>query len=622
MKINIISYHNHHSLSADCEVISYCLKKFYRNKKIFFEFHNFQEVKANLADINIFVGVVSNFFIKYAPINILIIDPHKFDEAWIAYLPKIDYILGKTDFAVSLLREKIPRIQNTGWKTLDHYENVEKDFTSFLCVLGISRWRQIKTILELWKPEYPKLHILCSKNYFSNFEIEKKEQDNITYQEEYLPQSEYLKLLNRYGLHLCLSSASSFSNTLQNCLSAKSIPIAMENVLNKNFITHYVSGFLVKCKKKKKLPNNYGSEYLIDRNNFTEVIEKIQKIDEFKLEDISEKGKSEFRQADRTFEKNFKEFFDSIWKKHKSMTPLSSTYQKFDEDFPPVSIITPTRNRYNFFTLAIRNFEKIDYPTDQIEWIIVEKTLPISSSDEKSNLEGQSESIKSLLPDKENIKYYEVNDTMSIGAMRNYAVEKCSHEFIMCMDDDDYYQPGSIKYRVACLEHLQTQVVGCASMAVLEINKIISNVSISSFIQEYYERHFESSFGFRKSFWENNKFSDTNNFEGRGLLEGNIKDFEEISYNPIMISLYHNGNTNRRIQIKGDTNGCHYNLSDKLFNLITNLDAPELKNIDKLNQAIPQNKSSSESDSTDSVDKQDELELKTESESKEEVKTN
>ena len=53
----------------------------------------------------------------------------------------------------------------------------------------------------------------------------------------------------------------------------------------------------------------------------------------------------------------------------------------------------------------------------------------------------------------------------------------------------------------------------------------------------------------------------------------------KIPYNPIMISLHHNGNTNQRIQIKGETNGCHYNLSDKLFNLITNLDAPELKNI-------------------------------------------
>ena len=70
MKINIISFHNHHSLSADVEVIAYCLRKFYKNKKLFFNFFNFQETQGQVADINIFVSVCNNFFIKYAPINI------------------------------------------------------------------------------------------------------------------------------------------------------------------------------------------------------------------------------------------------------------------------------------------------------------------------------------------------------------------------------------------------------------------------------------------------------------------------------------------------------------------------------------------------------------------------
>ena len=67
MKINIISFNNRHSLSEDCEVISYCLKKFYRNKKMLFAFHNFQETSCDCADVNIFVGLVNNFFFKYAP---------------------------------------------------------------------------------------------------------------------------------------------------------------------------------------------------------------------------------------------------------------------------------------------------------------------------------------------------------------------------------------------------------------------------------------------------------------------------------------------------------------------------------------------------------------------------
>ena len=578
MKINIISFHNHHSLSADVEVIAYCLRKFYKNKKLFFNFFNFQETQCQVADINIFVSVCNNFFIKYAPINMLIIDPHKFDEAWIPYLSKFNHILGKTDFCVSLLREKIPNLKNIGWKTLDCYENIEKNYDSFLYVCGLSRFRQLSTILELWKPEYPKLHILCGKHYLKNFEIEKKEQENITYQEEFLPPDKFLKLINSYGIHLCLSSASSFSNTLQNCLSVKSVPIAMDNVLNKNFISHQVSGFLVKCRKKKKLKNNYGSEYLIDPDSFHQTIENIISLDEIKLEEIAEKGKKDFRQSDRAFEKNFKDLFDTIWKDHLKIKPLKSIYQKFDEDFPTVSIITPTFQRKKFFPLAIRNFQKMDYPADKVEWIIVEDG-------------AQDDTVQDLLPIQDNIRYFNLPDNLSIGEKRNYAVSKANNEIIVCMDDDDYYQPGSVKYRVACLEHLQKDVVACTSMGILDINKIISNMSVSSFIQEYYTRSYESSMAFRKSFWENNKFTDDNVHEGRGLLEGNLDKYEEIPYHPIMISLKHYTNTNSRLKVTGKTNGCHFNFSDELFELITSLEEQEDGiDVHQLNKVIPKNK--------------------------------
>ena len=138
-----------------------------------------------------------------------------------------------------------------GWKTLDHYENTEKNFNQFLCVCGLSCYRQLSTLLELWEPSYPKLHILCGPKYLESLKISKKEQDNITYQEEYIAPGKFSKLLNSYGFHLCLSSTSSYSNTLQNCLSAKSIPIAMDNVLNRSFITHQKTGFLIKTKKRR-----------------------------------------------------------------------------------------------------------------------------------------------------------------------------------------------------------------------------------------------------------------------------------------------------------------------------------------------------------------------------------
>ena len=201
----------------------------------------------------------------------------------------------------------------------------------------------------------------------------------------------------------------------------------------------------------------------------------------------------------------------------------------------------------------------MDYPSDKVEWIIIEDGNP-------------DDSVIDILPKQDNIRYFSLNENLTIGEKRNYAIEKASNEIIVCMDDDDYYQPGSVKYRVACLEHLNKDIVACTCMGILDINKIISNMSVSSFIQEYYTRSYESSMAFRKSFWQDNKFLNENIHEGRGLLEGNLDKYEEIPYQPVMISLKHYNNKNNRLTVKGKTNGCHFNFSDELFKLITSLD--------------------------------------------------
>jgi len=573
MKINIISFNNSHSLSVDCKILSDCLKKFYRNKKLEFQFYNFQESNCEIADINIFVGLVSNIFFKYAPINLLIIDPHKFDSSWLPYLYKFDKILCKTEFGKDLLRNKVENIEVIGWKTPDLYENIEKDYSSFLCVLGVSPYRQIADILNNWKEDYPQLTILCGKNYFKNYNIEKKEQTNITYIEKYLPQNEYNKLLSTHGIHLCLSSASAYGNTIHNAKTCKSITVAIDNVLNKSIITNNISGFLVKTRKKKKLKNSFGSEYLIDIEDFQKVIEKVKTYDELKLEDMGELAKKDYLQNTRIFEKNLKDLFDTFWKKHKKCNAFEPFYKIFDEDLPNVTIITPTYNRKMFMPLCIRNFEKSDYPKKKLEWIIID--------------DSDKDEIKELLPTNYNINYIKLNEKHTVGYKRNIGVENAKNDIIVCMDDDDYYQPGSIKYRVACLEHLNKDIVACTNMGVLDINNIISNVSVSSFIENYELRAFESSFAFRKSHALKYKFKDTNINEGQNLILNNLDKYEEIIYNPIMVSLIHYKNTNNRIIIKGKTNGCHFNFSDDLFNLITNLENNNNEDKLNLNKIIP-----------------------------------
>ena len=45
-----------------------------------------------------------------------------------------------------------------------------------------------------------------------------------------------------------------------------------------------------------------------------------------------------------------------------------------EEDYPMVSIITPTYNRRHVFSMAVRNFYEFAYPPEKLEWIIVDNT--------------------------------------------------------------------------------------------------------------------------------------------------------------------------------------------------------------------------------------------------------
>ena len=589
MKINIISLNNGHSLSNDCEMICYSLKKYYKNKKLLFQYFNFQETNCSIADVNIFIGVVSNFFFKYSQINIFIVDHHKFDISWKPLLTKIDFVLTKTEYSKEIMKNYIDKdkIITIGWKTIDRYDNsVEKKFNKFLIVNGQSSFRQVKKILNIWDESYPELTILTGKNYFNNQKIEKKEQDNITYIEKYLSEKEYKKTLTENGIHICIGSSTTISNTLQDCLSVKSIPISPNSLPYRNFITNNYTGYLVD-NNKKKLKANLGSEYIVKENDLKNNIEKIienYKNDETLLEEMGEKNKKNIREQEKIFDKNFKEFFDIVWKKYKNIIPKKRKYEKYNEDLPNVSIITVTYNRRYFFDLSLRNYQKTDYPKEKLEWVIVDDSQ-------------ENKGFEKLLPNDSNIKYIKLKEKKTIGEKRNIAVENSSNEIIVVMDDDDYYPPSSVKYRVGCLEHLEKEVVGSCSTGLFEINKIISNLSVSSFIDEYYNRIFESTLCFRKNYALKNKFEDTNIHEGVSLIKNNLLNFEELSYNHIIVSLKHHNNTNNRINIQGETNGSHFNFSDELFELITSIDNKDEEDIKtnlslnkKINKSIPEEK--------------------------------
>lgn len=170
-----------------------------------------------------------------------------------------------------------------------------------------------------------------------------------------------------------------------------------------------------------------------------------------------------------------------------------------DKDLPMVSIVTVTHNRKHIFPMAIRNWQLIDYPKDKLEWIIVD------DGDDDHRLTH-------LLPKSKQIKYHRLQTTgrLSIGQKRNYGVENATHEYIVFMDDDDYYYPLSVYARIGLLlKYPQYDLVGVSHLDIYDVVNEFSARINSPYISE-------ASMGFRKSFWREQKFPDKFHTLGEG----------------------------------------------------------------------------------------------------------
>lgn len=89
---------------------------------------------------------------------------------------------------------------------------------------------------------------------------------------------------------------------------------------------------------------------------------------------------------------------------------------------PLVSCIMPTANREKYIPFALNYFSQQNYPNKEL--VIID--------------DGKR-SIKALIPDNPQIRYYYTEPLGTIGLKRNYAIEKSKGTIIMHWDDDDWH---------------------------------------------------------------------------------------------------------------------------------------------------------------------------------------
>lgn len=201
-----------------------------------------------------------------------------------------------------------------------------------------------------------------------------------------------------------------------------------------------------------------------------------------------------------------------------------------EDSFPTVSVITLTRNRSHIFANAIANWNRIFYPRHLLEWIIVDDSQP-------------HHNIKSTLPKDPAVKYYHVNPKGSarpalIGDKRNFGITYATGDYIVFMDDDDYYYPTSVYSRVLTLiNYPKYDVVGVADLNVYDVKSGCQSLLKLDTLSE-------ASMGFRREFWTHRKFPDSPAALGEGYywLDDRRSCVITIPSSLVLIAITHGDN--------------------------------------------------------------------------------
>ena len=161
------------------------------------------------------------------------------------------------------------------------------------------------------------------------------------------------------------------------------------------------------------------------------------------------------------------------------------------EQPPLVSCIMPTYNRRKFVPHAIRYFLRQQYKNKEL--IIID---------------DGTDSVKDLVPDHSNIRYFRLDQKLTLGAKLNLACTFANGEIIANWDDDDWYAERRLSYQIEELTKRGTDVCGLNKLLYYDLGQ----KNGYQYIYPSNERAWllGSSLCYKKEFWTGNKYADIN----------------------------------------------------------------------------------------------------------------
>ena len=587
LSINVITNNNQYGLSNDASILVSNLRTISNIEKHFsFKVRpvNFYCSECGTADINFFLELPNPLLIHSGKINILIPNQEWFFKTWIDYLPLFDEIWCKTIDCLNKFKsiidnrnkvnkenkenkENLSLKENghyVGWTSLDRLSlKYDKNYEQCIHIAGKSILKGTQHLINCWKEDFPHLHLIYNGQ---SHEFTKTDRKNISYYSERLNNDELIKLMNSCAIHICPSEAEGYGHYLNEARSCQAIIITTDAEPMKHFSEEK---YRLEIAEERIMDKTLGIQYFFKDESLDKLMYQLKQDITNNTDHLKEIGKiarQNYLQDSKLFRQKLSKRMASlinILDKNKYTPKIPLEISQSTDMLPSISIITLIYNRPNFFNLALMNYKGTDYPEHLLEWIIIDD----SDIDKR---------IGSLIPkDLKNIKYITLDKKTTIGEKRNIAIKNSKNTVIMMMDDDDIYPPRHALIKIAYLLHYKKQCGFCTSIGCFHIKKLISTINVPPIEIAPEKRVSEATLCFYKSFWENRSFQDSDfGEEAAYFLKNRYHHCINYPWRSVIVSLLHSNNISNRVKsLEDEPNGCHFGLSDELFNFITNLEA-------------------------------------------------
>lgn len=205
-----------------------------------------------------------------------------------------------------------------------------------------------------------------------------------------------------------------------------------------------------------------------------------------------------------------------------------------------VSIHTLTRgNRVNYLSKLVYMINKQDY--DNItEWVIGD-----GSEDEK-----ESEQLRNFLTTLDpktletkdiEIKFiHNIDHNKNIGEKREIINLNCEGDYIVCMDDDDYYPPTRVSHAVEKLEETGFPVAGVSSLYIFDIPT--NSIYLTKKFHDYHATH--NTLAYTKEYAHSNGYDKTRKTaEEKSFLHGFKTKMVQLDTLKTIVYMCHHSNT-------------------------------------------------------------------------------